>query len=76
MALLLIKNPYAGDYYAYQDPNGNLVISNNVPPPESKIIRKETLSEVTDQQISESEYREGGLDLITGFRAWKKLSES
>jgi Domain of unknown function (DUF4124) len=59
MALLLIKNAYAGDYYTYQDPNGNLVISNNVPPPGSKIIKKETLSEVTDQQIAESEHREG-----------------
>jgi len=59
MALLVIKNAYAGDYYTYQDPNGNLVISNIVPPPGSKIIKKETLSEVTDQQIAESEHREG-----------------
>jgi len=58
MALVVIKNAHAGDYYTYQDPNGNLVISNNVPPPESKIIKKETLSEVTDQQIAESEHRE------------------
>src|SRR4029077_9860955 len=47
-----------GDYYAYQDANGKLVISNNAPPPGSKIIKKETLSEVTDQQIAESQVRE------------------
>src|ERR1700757_1333928 len=58
MALLVIQNAYAGDYYTYQDPNGNLVISNNVPPPGSKMIKKETLSEVTDQQIAESQVRE------------------
>ena len=35
-----------------------MVISNNAPPPGSKIIKKETLSEVTDQQIAESQVRE------------------
>jgi hypothetical protein len=35
-----------------------LVISNNAPPPGSKIIKQETLSEVTDQQIAESQVRE------------------
>jgi hypothetical protein len=58
IVLLLIKNAYAGDYYIYRDSNDSLVISNNVPPPGSKIIKKETLSEVTDQQIAESERRE------------------
>jgi hypothetical protein len=58
IALAVVRPGYAGDYYIYQDPNGKLVISNNAPPPGSKIINKETLSEVTDQQIAESQVRE------------------
>ena len=58
IALAVVRPGYAGDYYAYQDLNGKLVISNNAPPPSSKIINKETLSEVTDQQIAESQVRE------------------
>ena len=58
IALAVVRPGYAGDYYAYQDLNGKLVISNNAPPPGSKIIKKETLSEVTDEQIAESQVRE------------------
>jgi len=58
IALAVVRPGYAGDYYAYQDLNGKLVISNNAPPPGSKIIKKETLSEVTDQQIAASQVRE------------------
>jgi len=58
IALAVVRPGYAGDYYAYQDPNGKLVISNNAPPQGSNVIRKETLSEVTDQQIAESQVRE------------------
>src|SRR5215510_7772131 len=63
IALALVCDAYAGDYYTYQDPNGNLVISNNAPPAGSKIVKKETLSEVTDQQIAESENRENSVAL-------------
>ncbi|HSE86869.1 MAG TPA: hypothetical protein VLJ79_11650 [Candidatus Binatia bacterium] len=58
IALAVIEPGYAGDYYIYQDPNGKLVISNYAPPQGSNVIRKETLSEVTDQQIMESQLRE------------------
>ena len=58
IALAVIEPGYAGDYYIYQDPNGKLVISNYSPPQGSNVIRKETLSEVTDQQIMESQLRE------------------
>ena len=58
MALAVFGHVYGGDYYVYQDRNGKLVISNNAPPPSSKILKKETLSEVTDQQIAESQLRE------------------
>jgi len=58
IALAVVRPGYPGDYYIYQDPNGKLVISNNAPPQGSNVIRKETLSEVTDQQIAESQVRE------------------
>jgi hypothetical protein len=58
IALAVVGPGYAGDYYIYQDPNGKLVISNYAPPQGSNVIKKETLSEVTDQQILESQLRE------------------
>ena len=58
IALAMVGHAYGGDYYVYQDLNGKLVISNIAPPPGSKIIKKETLSEVTEQQIAESQVRE------------------
>jgi hypothetical protein len=61
LALALVRPGYAGDYYIYHDPNGKLVISNYTPPQGSNVIKKETLSEVTDQQIIESQLRENRL---------------
>jgi hypothetical protein len=58
IALAAVSQVYAGDYYIYQDPNGKLVISNYAPPQGSNVIKKETLSETTDQQIIESQLRE------------------
>jgi hypothetical protein len=61
IALALVSSGYAGEYYIYQDSNGKLVISNYAPPQGSNVIKKETLSEVTDQQIMESQLRESRL---------------
>ena len=61
IALPLVRPGYAGEYYIYQDPNGKLVISNYAPPQGSSVIKKETLAEVTDQQIMESRLREDRL---------------
>ena len=63
IGLAVVKPGYAGDYYIYQDSNGKLVISNYAPPQGSNVIKKETLSEVTDQQIIESQIRENRLAL-------------
>ena len=49
---------YAGEYYTYYDPAGKLVISNSQPPPGSKIIKQETLPEITDAQLEEARKRE------------------
>ena len=61
VALALVRLGYAGDYYIYHDSDGKLVISNYAPPQGSAVIKKETLSEVTDQQIVESQLRENRL---------------
>ena len=63
VALVVVRLGYAGEYYIYHDPNGKLVISNYAPPQGSNVIKKETLSEVTDQQIIESQLRENRLAL-------------
>jgi hypothetical protein len=63
IALVMIRQSYAGDYYIYQDHNFKLVISNNAPPQGSSIIKRETLAEVTDQQIMESRVHENQLAL-------------
>jgi hypothetical protein len=63
IALAVVRPGYAGDYYIYQNPNGKLVLSNYAPPHGSNVIKKETLSEVTDQQIIESQARENRLAL-------------
>ena len=51
MGLAQAKHVHAGEYYIYQDPDGKLVISNKPPPPGSKIIKQQTLPEVSDNQI-------------------------
>lgn len=58
IALALFKNSYAGEYFIYQDANGNLALSNSAPPSGSKVIKRETLPEVSDQQIAESRARD------------------
>src|SRR5262245_12052602 len=63
ITLLVVRQASDADYYIYQDSNGKLVISNYAPPQGSNIIRRETLSEVTDQQIMESQVRENQLAL-------------
>jgi hypothetical protein len=63
ISLAMIKNSNAGEYFIYQDPQGNLVLSNYVPPAGSKIIKRETLPEVSDQQIAASRVREQQMGL-------------
>lgn len=63
IALAVVRPGYAGDYYIYSDPTGKLVISNYAPPQGSNVIIKETLSEVTDQQIMDSQLHEKRLAL-------------
>src|SRR5262249_60861038 len=72
IAFAMIKNSHAGDYFIYQDPKGNLVISNNEPRAGSKIIKREALSEVSDQQIAESRVRDDGGGLGNGLASLER----
>jgi hypothetical protein len=40
----------AEEYYTYHDPDGKLVISNKKPPPGSKIIKKQDLPDLADNE--------------------------
>ena len=49
LGLAVFTPGQAEDYYIYQTPNGELVISNKEPPPRSKIIKQ--LPGATDKEI-------------------------
>ncbi len=53
LGLAVITQGRAEDYYIYQAPNGELVISNKEPPPGSKIIKQ--LPGVTDREVPQAE---------------------
>ena len=48
----------AGDYYAYRDASGRLVLSNSPPPSGGKTIVKETLPDVSHQEVAEARARD------------------
>jgi len=50
LGLALTTQGRAEEYYTYRDPDGKLVISNKQPPPDSKIIRQQTLPDEIDHQ--------------------------
>jgi hypothetical protein len=45
LGLTVVTQGHTEDYYIYQTANGDLVISNKQPPPGSKIIKQQNLSE-------------------------------
>jgi hypothetical protein len=48
----------AGDYFAYRDASGRLVLSNTPPPTSAKTLMKETLPDISQQQVAEAKARE------------------
>jgi hypothetical protein len=50
LGLVVVTQGQAEEYYIYQNPNGELVISNKQLPPGSKIIKQQNLPEVTDSE--------------------------
>ena len=53
LGLAVATQGRAEDYYIYQTPKGELVISNKQPPPGSKIIRQ--LPGETDREVSQAQ---------------------
>ena len=53
LGLAVVTQGQAEDYYIYQAPNGELVISNKEPPPGSKIIKQ--LPGVTDKEVPQAQ---------------------
>ena len=56
---LFIGFAQAADYYIYQDRDGKLVISNQKPPPGSKIIMQQTLPEDSDNETQTAQEKVG-----------------
>jgi hypothetical protein len=50
VGLAQAREGHSEEYYIYQDPSGKLVISNQTPPPGSKIIKQQNLPEATESQ--------------------------
>jgi hypothetical protein len=53
LGLATVTRGQAEDYYFYEGPNGELVISNKKPPPGSKIIKQ--LPGVTDREVPQAQ---------------------
>jgi hypothetical protein len=53
LGLAVATQSQAEDYYIYQGPNGELVISNKQPPPGSKIIKQ--LPGPTDREVPQAQ---------------------
>ena len=51
LVLLPVQQENAAEYYIYQAPDGRLVVSNQKPPPGSKIIRQREFPEETVSQL-------------------------
>ena len=55
LAFAVVTPSQGEDYYIYQGPNGELVISNKQPPPGSKIIKQQNLPSVTDSEVPQAQ---------------------
>jgi len=55
LGLAVVTQGQAEEYYIYQGPNGELVISNKQPHPGSKIIKQQNLPEVTDDEVPQAQ---------------------
>jgi Domain of unknown function (DUF4124) len=51
LGLALVVPSQADEYYTYKDPQGNLVISNKLPPTGSIVLKRRDLAEAGDPQV-------------------------
>jgi hypothetical protein len=57
LGLAVVTQGQAEEYYNYETPNGELVISNRQPPPGSKIIKQQNMPEANDSRLLQSQQR-------------------
>jgi hypothetical protein len=55
LGLAMVTQAQAEEYYIYHDPAGKLVISNQEPPPGSKIIRQHNWPDATDSAVPQNQ---------------------
>jgi hypothetical protein len=55
LGLAAVTQGHGEDYYVYQTPNGALVITNKEPPPGSKIIKRLSFHDTTDNEVQQSQ---------------------
>jgi hypothetical protein len=70
LGLAVVTQGRAEDYYFYEGPKGELVISNKEPPPGSKIIKQ--LPGVTDKEVPQAQ----GPGKNAAKRADRRLTEA
>jgi hypothetical protein len=51
LAIALLTDSRAEEFYTYKDPEGNLVISNKAPPPGSIVLKKQDLPSVPGAEV-------------------------
>ena len=56
--VLGVSLSHAADYFIYEDPAGNIVLSNLTPPPSAAIVRREQLPDVSDEAVRAARERE------------------
>jgi hypothetical protein len=55
LGFTIINQGQAEDYYIYQTPNGALVITNKEPPPGSKITKRISFPDTTDNEAPQNQ---------------------
>jgi hypothetical protein len=55
LGLAVVTQAQAEDYYIYQTPNGALVISNQKPPPGSKITKRISFPDAPDNEAPQNQ---------------------
>jgi hypothetical protein len=55
LGLAVVMPGQAEDYYIYQTPNGAVVITNQKPPPESKITKRITFPDAPDNEAPQNQ---------------------
>jgi hypothetical protein len=55
LGVAAVSQAQAEDYYIYQTPNGAVVITNKEPPPGSKITKRISFPDATDNEDSQSQ---------------------